>query len=245
MELKEFKIEGKIKPKKTPDLEIKNEGNIVNKDIELQEEKKFILPDINGKWSPVKKTSTFRRTSEPDKITFLDYALLENDKSEMQKKLLVDKSSFKNSEEPKSLKTILDKDNNIIDKFVPYDQFLENKKEAIEKCQSSSWLDTIPTNDAMKYINWVKVHQWMKKFYPSNKFFVTDISPKNFVKGKLLIEGWNMGELSLSLNLKVVTNKKTGDKFEKQETPEQLQMRVYVKLVANITGFGLHLWHEK
>jgi len=26
-----------------------------------------------------------------------------------------------------------------------------------------------------------------------------------------------------------------------QETPEQLQMRVFVKLVANMTGFGFHL----
>lgn len=44
---------------------------------------------------------------------------------------------------------------------------------------------------------------------------------------------------------KYILDKEGNKTFEYyQESPEQLQMRVFVKMVANLTGFGFHLWEK-
>lgn len=97
------------------------------------------------------------------------------------------------------------------------------------------------------YITWTLVYRWMVEHYDF-VFEVDEIKTTNdgangYVKATLLVrEDGEVYRQTLALTLETYVKK--DDTFY-QETPEQLQMRVFVKLVANITGFGFHLWEKK
>ena len=97
------------------------------------------------------------------------------------------------------------------------------------------------------YLTWTLVYKWMVKTYDF-VFEVDEIKTTNdgangYVKATLLVkEDSEVYRQTLALTLDTYIR---NDGTFYQETPEQLQMRVFVKLVANMTGFGFHLWEKK
>lgn len=83
-------------------------------------------------------------------------------------------------------------------------------------------------------MTWTDVWLWAKQKYPEIKFLVKDISV-GWISGELWIGNEILGSTVLTLA-----------QYEKhKETPEQLVNRVLVKLIAQYTGYGFHLWKEK
>lgn len=82
------------------------------------------------------------------------------------------------------------------------------------------------------YLTWSIVWSWMKKNYPDFNFFVKEIDKTSHIVGELWINGNLVGNTALNL-----------EQYQNHaETPEQLINRVFVKLVAQYTGYGFHLW---
>lgn len=130
--------------------------------------------------------------------------------------------------------------------MVSFEEFEKNFKEGIIKEKEQDWVTELKFNENLKlrYMTWTKVWQWMKKNYPKFIFKVEEIQPKEYVIASLWIDEETYGRISLNLEYTEKIDKKTGIKKEIKETPEKVQMRVFVKLVANLTGFGFHLWKD-
>ena len=76
-----------------------------------------------------------------------------------------------------------------------------------------------------------------------NEIKTTNDGANGYVKATLIVnEEDKQYKQTLALTLDTYIR---NDGTFYQETPEQLQMRVFVKLVANMTGFGFHLWEKK
>lgn len=122
--------------------------------------------------------------------------------------------------------------------LINFEEWQANYDEAKKICleNQDEWLSLKPNNQGFNgfYMSWVKVWHWLKYNYPNFAFKVLNIGP-NYVSGNLFINETEMGSTVLTLS-----TFKSGD----QETPEQLINRVFVKLVAQYTGFGFHLWYE-
>ena len=96
------------------------------------------------------------------------------------------------------------------------------------------------------YLTWTLVYKWMVKTYDFvfevNEIKTTNDGANGYVKATLIVnEEDKQYKQTLALTLDTYIR---NDGTFYQETPEQLQMRVFVKLVANITGFGFHLWEK-
>lgn len=135
----------------------------------------------------------------------------------------------------------------------------ENCKEVVSK--NPKLLSTKKTKGGFsgEYLTWTLVYKWLVERYEFN-FEVLEIKTSNdgsqgYVKARLTINKqyiYKDGILiktidcnyqqTLALTLETFV-KQDGTFY--QETPEQLQMRVFVKLVANLTGFGFHLWEKR
>lgn len=98
-----------------------------------------------------------------------------------------------------------------------------------------------------QYLTWTLVYKWMVKTYDFifevNEIKTTNDSTNGYVKATLVVNEEDK-QYKQCLALTLDTYKRNDGTFY-QETPEQLQMRVFVKLVANMTGFGFHLWEKK
>ena len=97
------------------------------------------------------------------------------------------------------------------------------------------------------YLTWTLVYKWMVKTYDFvfevNEIKRTNDGANGYVKATLVVnEEDKQYKQTLALTLDTYIR---NDGTFYQETPEQLQMRVFVKLVANMTGFGFHLWEKK
>ena len=97
------------------------------------------------------------------------------------------------------------------------------------------------------YLTWTLVYKWMVKTYDFvfevNEIKTTNDGANGYVKATLVVnEEDKQYKQTLALTLDTYIR---NDGTFYQETPEQLQMRVFVKLVANMTGFGFHLWEKK
>lgn len=123
-------------------------------------------------------------------------------------------------------------------KNITHQQWDDNYNECKNECLNNfkNWISVKPNNKGFSgnYISWTKVWNWLKLNYPDFNFNVETIGD-NYVCGSLNINGEKMGSTVLTL-----TTFKNGEK----ETPEQVINRVFVKLVAQYTGFGFHLWLE-
>lgn len=140
--------------------------------------------------------------------------------------------------------------------------WLENKEYCKKLCnENPKLLSKKETKGGFSgdYITWTLVYKWLVKNYDFN-FEVIEVKTSQdgsngYVKAKLhltkeyiydkdkkLIETNEINEIQ-TLALTLETFKRTTGDFY-QESPEQLQMRVFVKLVANLTGFGFHLWEK-
>lgn len=129
---------------------------------------------------------------------------------------------------------------------ITYEEWKNNREEAIKLIEKNPrYLKSRTTkgNFTGDYFNWLVVWRWLKSKYEDFVFETTKIElgseVSGYIKGKLTINNKVLGELSLNLE-----SFKKSDGTYYQETAEQLQMRVFVKLVANITGFGIHLWEK-
>lgn len=122
--------------------------------------------------------------------------------------------------------------------IISHEQWDTNYNECKNECLNNfnDWISIKPNNKGFNgnYISWTKVWNWLKLNYPDFNFNVESIGD-NYVSGSLNINGEKMGSTVLTLSI----FKEGG-----QETPEQLINRVFVKLVAQYTGFGFHLWLE-
>ena len=90
-------------------------------------------------------------------------------------------------------------------------------------------------------------YKWLIKNYDFN-FEVIEIKTSQdgstgFVKASLEVIDKDEKTYKQTLVLSLETFKRANGEFY-QESPEALQMRVFVKLVANLTGFGFHLWEK-
>lgn len=96
------------------------------------------------------------------------------------------------------------------------------------------------------YLTWTLVYKWMVKNYDFvfevNEIKTTNDGANGYVKATLIVKEEDK-QYKQCLALTLDTYIRNDGTFY-QETPEQLQMRVFVKLVANITGFGFHLWEK-
>lgn len=130
--------------------------------------------------------------------------------------------------------------------FIDFETWTKNKEECKELIKRNPQvLQKKATKGGFSgdYLNWLIVWKWLKKNYPDFIFETKEIETNKeisgWIKASLTINGKMLGTLSLTLE----TFKKANGEYY-QETPEQLQMRIFVKLVANITGFGIHLWEK-
>lgn len=128
--------------------------------------------------------------------------------------------------------------------------WLENK----EQCKAA--VETNPKLISKKetkggfsgeYLTWTLVYKWLIKNYDFN-FEVIEIKTSQdgstgFVKASLEVIDKDEKTYKQTLVLSLETFKRANGEFY-QESPEALQMRVFVKLVANLTGFGFHLWEK-
>lgn len=124
-----------------------------------------------------------------------------------------------------------------------------NKKTCKELCENNPrLLSKKETKGGFsgEYLTWTLVYKWMVKNFDFN-FEVLETKTSQdgstgFVKASLEIYD-NDKTYKQTLILSLETFKRAnGDYY--QESPEALQMRVFVKLVANLTGFGFHLWEK-
>ena len=97
------------------------------------------------------------------------------------------------------------------------------------------------------YLTLTLVYKWMVKTYDFvfevNEIKTTNDGANGYVKATLVVNEEDK-QYKQTLALTLDTYIRNDGTFYK-ETPEQLQMRVFVKLVANMTGFGFHLWEKK
>lgn len=143
----------------------------------------------------------------------------------------------------------------------------ENKKKCKEICEKNpKLLRKKETKGGFngEYLTWTLVYKWMVKNYEFN-FEVLEIKTSldgstGYVRAQLvLVKEKIFNEekelvreepiffsqtLALSLETFARKNKEGQIVDYYQESPEALQMRVFVKLVANLTGFGFHLWER-
>lgn len=121
-------------------------------------------------------------------------------------------------------------------KNISYEEWEENYKECMELHQSGSPVfENRQTKGGFSgtYMAWYHIWAWIKKKYPDFKYLVTEIDKTSYIKGELWINGILQGSTVLNL-----------EQFQTHaETPEQLVNRVFVKLVAQYTGYGFHLWY--
>lgn len=128
--------------------------------------------------------------------------------------------------------------------------WLENKKkckEIVEKNPKLLSKKETKGGFSGEYITWTLVYKWMINNYDFN-FEVIEIKTSTdgsngFVKASLEVEDKDNKKYKQTLVLSLETFKRQNGEFY-QESPEALQMRVFVKLVANLTGFGFHLWEK-
>ena len=123
---------------------------------------------------------------------------------------------------------------------INYIEFQENIKESAKICREepTKWLTKKTTGKgfAADYMTWTKVWLWVSKKYDNDfEFKVLEVGEEH-VLATLRVLGSES-----TLGLKLESFIKRDGKVHK-ETIEQVQMRIFVKLVANITGFGLNLW---
>lgn len=85
------------------------------------------------------------------------------------------------------------------------------------------------------YATWSDVLIWMKIKYPNHFFVVKDVKGNDII-GQLFINGDLQMETLLSTEIYSSGHK---------EKSEALVLRVYTKLVAMVTGFGIDLWNDK
>lgn len=130
--------------------------------------------------------------------------------------------------------------------YISFEEWTKNKdycKEVVSKNPKLLQKKATKGGFSGDYLNWLIVWKWMKKNYPDFVFEINEIEVhkeiSGWIKGTLIIKNVSMGTFVLTME----TFKKSNGEFY-QETPEQLQMRIFVKLVANITGFGIHLWEK-
>ena len=129
-----------------------------------------------------------------------------------------------------------------------FEKWFKNKDECKRICnENPKVLSTKKTKGGFEgtYLTWTLVYKWLVKNYEF-QFEVVEIKTSNdgssgYVIAKLTID--NVSQ-QLALTLETFQRQLNGKVEFYQETPEQLQMRVFVKLVANITGFGFHLWEK-
>lgn len=125
----------------------------------------------------------------------------------------------------------------------------ENKNKCKEICEKNPHVlskKTTKGDFTGIYITWTFVYKWLVQNYDFN-FEVLEVKTSidgssGFVKARLTIYA-DTYTYSQTLALTLETFKRANGEFY-QESPEQLQMRVFVKLVANLTGFGFHLWEK-
>ena len=124
---------------------------------------------------------------------------------------------------------------------VSYIEFAENLRASRMLCETEplKWLVEKETGNGFKakYMTWTKVWLWVAKKYDNDfEFTVLEVGEEH-VLANLRVKN---SKATLGLKLETFVNKRTGKTHK--ETIEQVQMRIFVKLVANITGFGLNLW---
>ena len=128
--------------------------------------------------------------------------------------------------------------------------WVENKNSCEETVKKNPKLIMTKKNKGGfdgNYLTWTLVYKWMVKTYDFvfevNEIKTTNDGAKGYVKATLVVnEEDKQYKQTLALTLDTYIR---NDGTFYQETPEQLQMRVFVKLVANMTGFGFHLWEKK
>lgn len=129
--------------------------------------------------------------------------------------------------------------------------WLENKKQCKEVVDKNpKLLSKKETKGGFsgEYLTWTLVYKWMINNYDFN-FEVIEIKTSQdgstgYVKASLEVEDKEDNKkYKQTLVLSLETFKRANGDFY-QESPEALQMRVFVKLVANLTGFGFHLWER-
>lgn len=128
--------------------------------------------------------------------------------------------------------------------------WIENKNYCEEQVKKNPKLIMTRKNKGGfdgNYLTWTLVYKWMVKTYDFvfevNEIKTTNDGANGYVKATLIVNEEDK-QYKQCLALTLDTYIKQDGTFY-QETPEQLQMRVFVKLVANITGFGFHLWERK
>lgn len=86
------------------------------------------------------------------------------------------------------------------------------------------------------YATWSDILIWMKLRYPNHVFTVKQITLDDVVC-QLYING--------DLQMETLLSAETFSKSNTKETKEKIVQRVYVKLVAMVTGFGIELWNDR
>lgn len=88
----------------------------------------------------------------------------------------------------------------------------------------------------LHYATWSDILIWMKLRYPNHIFTVKQVTTDDVIC-QLYINGDLQMETLLSAEVYTKSNTK--------ESKEKIVQRVYVKLVAMVTGFGIELWNDK
>lgn len=88
----------------------------------------------------------------------------------------------------------------------------------------------------LHYATWSDILIWMKLRYPNHVFTVKQITLDDVVC-QLYING--------DLQMETLLSAETYTKSNTKESKEKIVQRVYVKLVAMVTGFGIELWNDK
>ena len=138
--------------------------------------------------------------------------------------------------------------------LISFEEFSKNREQCIEMVNKfPNLISKRETKGGFTgdYLTWLHVWKWVRRNYNWIGFEVVEVRVSEayagYVIGRIfdIESGKNLGQLGLNLESFKRVDFKTKETTYVNETVEQLQMRVFVKLIANYTGFGIHLWEKR